>query len=65
MSSEIFAGRHAFSKSSDPDDDRFIVFKVEGLWYWTRVAPHSRTLRGMPQGPFPTAEGAYLHAQED
>lgn len=53
-----FAGYHRRG-----DDDSFVVFRVDDKWYWQLVVVDKDIIpRGMVNGPFPEAEGAYLAA---
>lgn len=58
----VFAGYH---KSLREDEELVTVFRVNDAWYWQRIAYDRQTPQGMPRGPYPTDEGAYLAAIGD
>lgn len=69
-----FQGYHSFPTDTEPTSDGFGSFEVwhssdaRGQWakgwYWWACFPGCLP-DGEPNGPFPTAEGAYLDAIEE
>ncbi len=60
-SDATFAGYHSHPSL---DEDLLVVFRVDRGWFWQLLA-NDKTPRGMVNGPFPTAEGAYLDAIDE